>query len=99
MLMRNVLLGAGLLAVAGLPLLSSAILAWAKADSGYSALSEITADNVAQLRLAYSLELPARDGYFAEPQIAGDALLVLTPFPHTLFAFDLRGDPLGAVKW
>ena len=65
----------------------------------YSALSEITTNNVAQLTLTFSLELPARTGYFVAPQIAGGTLFVLAPFPHTLYALELQGGAAGSVKW
>jgi lanthanide-dependent methanol dehydrogenase len=78
---------------------------WSAAPTGVagdrrsSAASEITADNVAQLKLVFSFQLPAVAGYASVPQIAGDALFVLTPFPHTLYALEASGTAAGSMKW
>src|SRR4051794_5055829 len=71
----------------------------AAGNTGYSVLAEVTADNVAQLKLVFSFILPAGAGYSGIPQVAGDTLFVLTPFPHTLYALDASGDGAGSVKW
>ena len=34
----------------------------------------------------------------AAPQVGGNALLVLTPFPHTIYAFDLT-QPEPSITW
>lgn len=73
--------------------------AGAAGDTRSSPLSEITADNVAQLKLVFSFELPAGAGYDAVPQIAGDTLFVLTPFPHALYALEAYGAAAGSIKW
>jgi lanthanide-dependent methanol dehydrogenase len=71
----------------------------AAGDARSSALSEITADNVEQLKLVFSFELPASAGYAAVPQTVRDTLLVLTPFPHTLYALQAYGAAAGSMKW
>lgn len=68
-------------------------------DARSSALSAITTDNVAQLKLVFSFQMPANVGYAAIPQIAGDTLFVLTPFPHTLYALEAYGIAAGSMKW
>jgi PQQ-dependent dehydrogenase (methanol/ethanol family) len=81
-----------------------AMLWWAAStgaagDARSSALSAITTDNVAQLKLIFSFQLPANAGYAAIPQTVGDTLFVLTPFPHTLYALEAYGAAAGSVKW
>jgi len=71
----------------------------AAGDTRSGAASEITADNVAQLKLVFSFQLPAAAGYAAAPQIAGDTLFVLTPFPHTLYALEAYGTAARSMKW
>src|SRR5689334_7485253 len=79
--------------------LGPALVLGAGGDTGYSALAEITADNVDQLKVVFSFKLPAATGYAVIPQSAGDTLFVLTPFPQTLYALKAFGDAPGAVKW
>jgi lanthanide-dependent methanol dehydrogenase len=69
------------------------------AQTRFSDLSEVNADNVAGLKLAFAFRTGSPGGHGAEPQVMGGTLLVLTPFPHTLFALDLRADAMGRVKW
>jgi lanthanide-dependent methanol dehydrogenase len=68
------------------------------ADSGYSPLGEITAANVHQLTLAFRFGTGAADAHGNAPVSAGDSLLILTPFPHTLYALDLT-QAAATVKW
>jgi PQQ-dependent dehydrogenase (methanol/ethanol family) len=97
--MKSILTGARLWLSVALALLWPVIETAAAGNTGYSTLSEITADNVSQLNLIFSFKLPARTGYGAIPQIAGDTLFVLTPFPHTLYVLEAFGDAAGSVKW
>jgi lanthanide-dependent methanol dehydrogenase len=71
----------------------------AAGDARSSALSAITTDNVARLKLVFSFQMPANAGYAAIPQIAGDTLFVLTPFPHTLYALEAYGIGAWSMKW
>jgi glucose dehydrogenase len=85
--------------------IAAAVLWWLTAPAGAagdtpsSALSEITADNIAQLKLVFSFQLSANAGYATVPQSAGNTLFVLNPFPHTLYALEAYGASAGSVKW
>lgn len=67
------------------------------ASTRFSTLTQITADNVAQLRLAWSFDTGVKKGQEAAPLVVGDTMYVVTPFPNVLYALDLRR--AGAVKW
>ena len=58
----------------------------------------ISATNVSTLRPLLVFRTGSPRGHAGSPTVSGDTLVVLTPFPHTLYAFDLRrsGFPL---KW
>lgn len=64
----------------------------------FSALSEIDAENVAGLSLSFSFRTGHPRGHAAAPRVSGDTLLVLTPFPHRLYALDLS-KPDRPVRW
>ncbi|MFL5285524.1 MAG: PQQ-binding-like beta-propeller repeat protein, partial [Rhodopila sp.] len=67
-------------------------------ENGYSTLTEITSANVGQLKLAWSFRTGAPGSHTSSPLPLADRLLVLTPFPHTLFALDLTR-PGAPVAW
>ncbi len=58
----------------------------------------ISATNVSTLRPVLVFQTGSPRGHAGSPAVSSDTLVVLTPFPHTLYAFDLRrsGFPL---KW
>ena len=68
------------------------------ASTRFSPLDEIRADNVAQLRLAWTFSLGVTRGQEAAPLVVGDTMYVVTPFPNRVVALDLR-PPAGRVKW
>src|SRR3954447_5251502 len=68
------------------------------AENGYSTLTEITPANVGQLKLVWSFRTGAPGSHASSPLPLADRLLVLTPFPHTLFALDLT-QPGAPVAW
>src|SRR3954468_7420295 len=68
------------------------------AENGYSTLTEITSANVGQLKLAWSFRTSTPGSHTSSPVPLADRLLVLTPFPHTLFALDLT-QPGAPVAW
>jgi lanthanide-dependent methanol dehydrogenase len=70
----------------------------AAADPGFSDLDEITATNVARLAPAFTFRTGSPGAHAATPLVAGSTLLLLTPFPHSLFALDLTR-PDAPVKW
>ncbi|HSK09108.1 MAG TPA: methanol/ethanol family PQQ-dependent dehydrogenase [Vicinamibacterales bacterium] len=68
------------------------------AATRYSALDEITVDNVKNLRLAWSFSTGVLRGHEAAPLVVGSTMYVVTPYPNILFALDLN-EPAGRVKW
>ncbi|HEY0423778.1 MAG TPA: PQQ-binding-like beta-propeller repeat protein [Rhodopila sp.] len=67
-------------------------------DEGFSPLDEITPANVKQLVAAFTFRTGKPRAHTSAPLAVGDVLLVLTPFPHTLFGLDLT-QPNAPVKW
>jgi lanthanide-dependent methanol dehydrogenase len=68
------------------------------ANTRYSPLAEITAANVARLRLAWTFSTSIGKGHEAAPIVAGNAMFVVTPFPNRVIAFDVS-TPGPHVKW
>ena len=68
------------------------------ANTRYSPLTEITAANVAGLRLAWSFSTSVDKGHEAAPIVAGNTMFVVTPFPNRVIAFDVSM-PGAHVKW
>jgi lanthanide-dependent methanol dehydrogenase len=67
------------------------------ASTRYSGLTEITAQNVGELRLAWTFSTGALRGHEAAPLVVGSRMYVVGPFPNHLFALDLAND--GALLW
>lgn len=59
------------------------------ANTRYSALAQITAANVNQLKLAFSLPTGASRGHEAAPIVAGGTMFIVTPYPNVVYALDL----------
>lgn len=68
------------------------------ANTRYSPLSQITPDNVARLRLAWSFSDGTQYGHEGAPLVVGDTMYLVTPFPNTAYALDLS-KPSPAIKW
>jgi len=68
------------------------------AGSRYSALNQITPQNVSGLALAFSFDTGIDKGHEAAPLVIGNTMYVLTPFPNTLYALDLTR-PRDPPKW
>ena len=68
------------------------------ASTRYSALADITAANVGQLRLAMTFSTGVLRGHEAAPIVVNGTMYVVTPYPNVVYALDLskRGAP---VKW
>lgn len=64
----------------------------------YSGLSEITADNVRNLRLAWTFETGVLKGQEAAPLVVNGTMYIVTPFPNYLYALDLS-KPGAPMKW
>jgi PQQ-dependent dehydrogenase (methanol/ethanol family) len=102
-------LAAGLLAAA-LPVLANDELAKLSTDAGqwpmysrdyantrYSPLKAITAANVKNLKLAYTLQLGSLRSNESTPIVVGDMMYVSSSWgPKTVFALDAK---TGAIKW
>lgn len=67
-------------------------------ESGFSPLDEITPANVGQLAIAFTFRTGVPGAHTSAPLLAGDMLMVLTAFPHKLYALDLT-KPGVPVKW
>lgn len=68
------------------------------ANTRYSELAQITADNVAGLQLAWSFPTGLDNGHEAAPLVVGSTMYVVTPYPNFLYALDLtRSD--RPLKW
>ena len=55
----------------------------------YSALAEITAENVARLRPTWTFSTGVLGGHEGQPLVVDETLYVVTPYPNVLYAFDL----------
>jgi PQQ-dependent dehydrogenase (methanol/ethanol family) len=64
----------------------------------YSSVSEINAENVKNLKVAWSFSTGVLRGHEGEPLVVGNTMYVHTPFPNFVYALDLTKE--GApVKW
>jgi len=67
------------------------------ANHRYSALKQITAANVKELRPVWTFSTGVLRGHEGGPLIVGDVMYVHTPFPNKVFALDLNDN--GRVIW
>jgi len=65
------------------------------ASTRYSRLAEINAANVGTLREVWSFTTGIERGHEAAPIVAGGTIFIVTPWPNTVFALDMR----GRLKW
>jgi len=65
------------------------------AATRYSALADITAANVRQLKEAWSFTTGVQAGHEAAPLVAGGLIYVVTPYPNYVYALDMA----GRVRW
>jgi PQQ-dependent dehydrogenase (methanol/ethanol family) len=65
------------------------------ASTRYSALGDITAANVRNLKPAFTFSTGVERGHEAAPIVADGALYIVTPWPNTVYALDFS----GKVKW
>ena len=68
------------------------------ANTRYSPLDQITTENVARLRVAWTFSDGTQNGHEAAPLVIGDTMYLVTPFPNLAYALDLTkaGAP---IKW
>ncbi|HEX8446825.1 MAG TPA: methanol/ethanol family PQQ-dependent dehydrogenase [Sphingomonas sp.] len=63
----------------------------------YSALDQINANTVKDLRVAWSFSTGVLRGHEGGPLVVGNMMYVHTPFPNKVYALDLSKD--GAIAW
>src|ERR1700712_1098193 len=68
------------------------------ASTRFSQLTEINDRTVVRLTPAFTFSTGLKHGHEAAPLIVGSTMYVATPFPNTLYAFDLT-KPGASVKW
>jgi glucose dehydrogenase len=68
-------------------------------NTRFSPLDQITTANVASLKLSFSFATGIPKGHEAAPLVIDDTMYVVTPYPNTVYAFDLRQPNVAAVKW
>ena len=68
------------------------------ANTRYSPLNEINADNVSTLQLAWTFDNGVPQGQEGSPLVAGNTMYVVTPFPNVAYALDLT-KPGAPIKW
>ena len=67
------------------------------ANTRYSKLDQITAGNVAQLKVAWTFSTGVLRGHEGSPLVVGSRMYVHTPFPNIVYALDL--DHEGRIVW
>ena len=67
------------------------------ANTRYSGLNEITAENVGKLKVSWTFSTGVLRGQEAAPIVAGRTMYVVTPFPNILHALDLANP--GSTRW
>src|SRR3954467_170035 len=68
------------------------------ASTRYSALSQITIQNVGQLKPAWTFSTGVTRGHEAAPLVVENTMYIVTPFPNYLYALDLT-QPGAPAKW
>jgi len=67
------------------------------ASTRYSGLDEINAENVKNLKVAWTFSTGVNRGQEAAPIVVGSTMYVVTPYPNILYALDLTKP--GVTKW
>lgn len=67
------------------------------ANHRYSNLSQITAANVKNLKVAWTFSTGVLRGHEGSPLVIGDTMFIHTPFPNNVYALDLANE--GTIKW
>jgi lanthanide-dependent methanol dehydrogenase len=68
------------------------------ASTRFSAMDEINAGNVANLKVAFTFSTGVVQGHEAAPLVVNNTMYIVTPYPNYLYALDLTKE--GApVKW
>ena len=69
-----------------------------QAATRYSDLSQITADNVSNLKPVWTFSTGVLGGHEGQPLVVDNTMYVVTPFPNVLYAFDLTKEDYP-LKW
>jgi alcohol dehydrogenase (cytochrome c) len=67
------------------------------ANTRYSKLDQIKAENVGKLQVAWTFSTGVLRGHEGSPLVIGDVMYVHTPFPNIVYALDLNND--GKIIW
>ncbi|HKO68998.1 MAG TPA: methanol/ethanol family PQQ-dependent dehydrogenase [Burkholderiaceae bacterium] len=68
------------------------------ANTRFSSLTQITASNAGQLKLAWSFSTGADRGHEAAPIVVNNTMFIVTPYPNIVYALDLT-KPGANIKW
>jgi PQQ-dependent dehydrogenase (methanol/ethanol family) len=68
------------------------------ANTRFSPLADISAHNVATLKLAYSFSTGVLRGHEAAPIVVGNTMYIVTPYPNVVYALDLS-QPGAPLRW
>jgi PQQ-dependent dehydrogenase (methanol/ethanol family) len=67
------------------------------ANTRYSQLKQITADNVGKLQVAWTFSTGVLRGHEGNPLVVGDMMYLHTAFPNIVFALDLKNE--NKIVW
>src|SRR5438128_162091 len=67
------------------------------ANTRYSTLNQINAQNVKNLKVAWTFDTGVNRGQECAPLIVNKTMYIVTPYPNVVFALDLERE--GAMKW
>jgi PQQ-dependent dehydrogenase (methanol/ethanol family) len=67
------------------------------ANTRYSTLKQITAENVGKLQVAWTFSTGVLRGHEGNPLVIGDMMYVHTAFPNIVFALDLKNE--NKIVW
>jgi len=67
------------------------------ANTRYSKLNQITAENVADLNVAWTFSTGELRGHEGGPLVIGDTMYIHSSFPNRVYALDLNEE--GRIKW
>ena len=67
------------------------------ANTRYSELKQINAENVHKIAPAWTFSTGVLRGHEGAPLVIGDVMFLHAPFPNTVFALDLNND--GKILW
>jgi alcohol dehydrogenase (cytochrome c) len=68
------------------------------ANTRFSGLDEINAENVSRLQVAFTFSTGVNRGQESAPIVVGSTLYLVTPYPNILYALDLSR-PGAPMKW